>query len=469
MPPFQTLPVANRGVQAFGGPPPDPNVPQFSDILNRLNKPTDIGQSDVFKQAVTASTPSNGISPQTQKILDIIQQRQKQSQDEGIAAAQSLAAKRGITGSSTEQFGTQQAIEQAQKTGQDATTAALTNDLNQNMDLKKLQIQGLFQGAGLQLNADTDLSKLAATLTSDQIASLNNMDFQNRSLALQQLLGQQGIDVARENIGASKDIANKNSQYGLLGAIAGGATPFALSRLFPAAAGGVGASGLGGAAGIAGVSGAGASGIPLVGAGGGAGAAGLGAAGTGAAIAGAGLGAMALDKYANNKLDLSGRFGNTGGAIARTALNPIGAQLNLAKNLINNPSQTVKKALGGKQGEQMHNSLAWAGGLSNAEVATELGKPGKLVNYDSNSKGSAERNWNTQLDQFTPDSLVARYSTIPKSQLGSARDSAMYDAYHQAVKMNGGQQLTGDQFSSYLKDNSHIVKAADIVGHVFAA
>lgn len=487
-------PIKTPDVSAFTAPTapatsttttPNPNSPTFQDILNRLNKPADLSSSPLFQQAITASTPSGGISPQTQNILDVIKKQQQQSQAEGIAAAQSLAAKRGITGSSTEQFGTQQAIELAQRTGQDATTAALTNDLNQQNALKMTQVQGLFQGAGLQLQSNDDLNKLAATLTSDQIASLNNMDFQNRSLALQQLLGQQGIQAANANIAAQKDISKQNSQYGLAGSILQGATPFALAKLFAGTAGaaaipaalGAGAT-VGGATGIAG-GGLGllaanplsAYGAGSIGTGGATAATGAGIAGgaaVGAGLLGAGIGSMALDKYTNDKLDLSGRFGNSGGAVARTLLNPIGAPLNEAKNLISNPSATVNKALGGKQGEQMQGSLAWANGMSNSDVATNLGKPGMGVNYDSNSQGSAQRNWNTQLDQFTPDSLVARYSSVSPSQLGTAKDQAQYDAYQAAVKLNNGQPITGQQYSAYLKDNSHLVKAADIIDQVFA-
>lgn len=443
-------PIKTPDVSAFTAPTapatsttttPNPNSPTFQDILNRLNKPADLSSSPLFQQAITASTPSGGISPQTQNILDVIKKQQQQSQAEGIAAAQSLAAKRGITGSSTEQFGTQQAIELAQRTGQDATTAALTNDLNQQNALKMTQVQGLFQGAGLQLQSNDDLNKLAATLTSDQIASLNNMDFQNRSLALQQLLGQQGIQAANANIAAQKDISKQNSQYGLAGSILQGATPFALAKLFP------------GAATIPGVSGAGAAGIGFGGA---------------AALAGAGIGLMGADKYVNNHADLNRSLGATAGSLVRTAINPVGAQLNFAKDLVSNPSATVNKALSGKQGEQMQGSLAWANGMSNSDVATNLGKPGMGVNYDSNSQGSAQRNWNTQLDQFTPDSLVARYSSVSPSQLGTAKDQAQYDAYQAAVKLNNGQPVTGQQYAAYLKDNSHLVKAADIIDQVFA-
>lgn len=459
MPPLTVLPNTNA-VFASGIPnspttATDPNKPQFNDILNRLNKPADITQNSAFQQGITASTPSTGISPQTQQILDIIKKQQMQSQNEGIAAAQSLAAKRGITGSSTEQFGTQQAIEQAQKTGQDATTAALTNDLNQNMDLKKLQIQGLFQGAGLQLNADTDLQKLAATLTSDQIASLNNMDFQNRSLALQQLLGQQGIQVAQDNINAQKDIAQRNSEYGLAGSVLGAVTPFALGKLLPSAAtttaGGFTPYAAGGLPGPFASGAAPGAFVPGVG-----------------SIAAAGAGAYALDQLAKKPLDKA--FGASGGAASRALLNPVGSTISLGKNLVTNPTQTINNALGGNgKHQQMMGDASWTQGLSTQDIALQLGQDtAHTINYDSNDKGSYERNYNKLLTQLPPDDLVTRYSQANPNQFGTALDKAQKTAYDRAVSLNGGQPITGSQFTAFLKDNSHLIKASSIVNQVFS-
>lgn len=335
--------------------------PSFSDIANNLKNPIQINGnqpiagSSTFEKGVAASAPSAGISPETQAILDIIRKNQDYATGVGVANASSLAAKRGITGSSTEMFGANEAVGQASRAAQDSTVAALNNDFQAQQQLKQLQAKGYFDRAsqegsvGAQLGINTanltaDQQKTLATLTSDEIASLRNMDFQSRTLALQQLLGQQSIESANANINASKDIAKQGSQYALAGGVLAGATPYLLNRFLPAAGAsavtGGGAASLASAALPAGVSGAGAGGIPLASAGGAAPAAGIGIGGA-AAIAGAGLGAMALDKYANSKLDLSGRFGNTGGAVARTLLNPIGAPLNLAKDIVSNPKQAL--------------------------------------------------------------------------------------------------------------------------------
>lgn len=222
-----------------GQPPtnPVPTTPNFQDIYGSLNNPNrQIGGNANFEKGIQAAQPYSGISPETQHILDMIRQNQNYSQGQGVAQAQSLAAKRGITGSSTEQFGTQEAIGQASRAAQDAQANVLLENLKRNQSLQDLQAQGYFNRANQEGQVGAQINNSLANLTSDEIASLRNMSFQDRSLALQQLLGQQGIDVAQQNINAQKDINKNNSEMNLIGQIGQGVTPWALGKLFPSGA-----------------------------------------------------------------------------------------------------------------------------------------------------------------------------------------------------------------------------------------
>lgn len=319
-------------------PPSVPTTPNFQDIFKSLNNPNrQIGGNENFQKGIQAAQPFNGISPETQQILDMIRQNQQYSQAQGVSQAQSLAAKRGITGSSTEQFGTQEAVGQASRAAQDAQANVLLENLKRNQALKDLQAQGFFNRANQEGSIGANLGINEANLTSDEIASGRNLDFQNRSLALQGLLGQQGIDVARQNIGAQQDINKQNAMYGLIGQIGGAATPYALNSLFGGGGGGGGGLFGGGSAATAAAPYAGmggtVGGAPLIGpaAGPATGLAGFAGAHPGIALAGAGLGAMALANYGQK----------VGGDVGAFFANPIGAQLNLAKSALSKGGNAV--------------------------------------------------------------------------------------------------------------------------------
>lgn len=327
-----------------------PSTPNFQDIISSLNNPNrQIGGQATFERGVQAAQPFNGISPETQHILDMIRDNQIYNEGRGVAAANSLSLKRGVPGSSMEQFGVQEAVGQAARAAQDARANVLLENLKRNQALQDLQARGFFERAGQEGQIGANLGINEANLTSDEIASNRNLALANRSLDLQQLLGQQGIDVARQNIGAQRDINKENALYGLLGSIGGAATPYALSRLFGAPGGGGGV--LGGLLGSSAAStGGGLVGQAFNPAGGAAASSlfpgGLGPVGTGVpaaggagiglggalGIAGAGLGAMALANYGKQM----------GGDVGAFFANPIGAQLNLAKSAVGKVGDTVQ-------------------------------------------------------------------------------------------------------------------------------
>lgn len=213
------------------GPGVKQYAPSIQDILGNL-KNVNLGESNLFKQGVTAATPSQGISPQTQNILNIIKQQQDYAQKQGVSQAQALAGRRGIAGSSTEQFGVQSAIEAAARSGQEATQQALGQDFQAQQALQQLQAQGLFQGAGQEMNVNATLNSLAANLTSDELASLRGMSDADKNRVLQEKLGNMGIAAQNYATTQARDAAKQansptNALLGGIGAaIPGVAAPF---------------------------------------------------------------------------------------------------------------------------------------------------------------------------------------------------------------------------------------------------
>lgn len=340
----QTMPTTSPGTGSGYGPN---GFYAPSNPLYQYHDPSTSTQG-VFQQGVNAAAPSQGISPQYQTILDSIQKQQDYANSVSAANASSLAAKRGLSGSSTEQFGVQQGLAQNSLVAQNAIQSTLGQNAQQQTQLQALQAQ-LYGNRANQL----------AGLNSDELTSLRNSDYSQQYLQLQQSLGQQGLNIQQQNIAANQKIAQQNAQNSLLqsgatlaapylfgggGGSAGGAGFF--SSLGGSLFGGSGAAGAGSLTGTAytGAPGAASSLFP----------GGLGAVGTGTpalsaagytpgvgAVIGAGAGAMAL-------ANLGQKYGGTVGSFLA---NPIGAQLNLAKsalssggNAISNFGSDVSKA-----------------------------------------------------------------------------------------------------------------------------
>lgn len=187
-------------------------LPSFQDILERLR----FGGEDKFKQGLGVSSFSGGIRPETQSILDMIRKRQLEDEARAVSGAQALAGRRGIAGSSTEQFGTAQAAGEVAKSARDAEAQVLLNNLNQDNAFRELQARALFERAGQE-----------GTLTQDEINSLRSLE-----------LGREGLGVARENIAASRDAAKREGKNDLLGNIISGVAPYALPYILGSPAAG---------------------------------------------------------------------------------------------------------------------------------------------------------------------------------------------------------------------------------------
>lgn len=343
MPPYNFNQFSNPNVlsaSGISGPTQMPSMPTntgagmpgFYNPGNPLYQYHDPGTStnDLFQRGINAAQPSTGVSPQYQSILDTIRNQQDYATNTGSANAISLAARRGLTGSSIEQFGVNQAGEAASRAAQDASSNVLLQNQQQQNALQQLQAQ-------LYGNRAQSLS----SLNSDELNSLRNADYSNNYLNLQQSLGQQGLDVARANIGANQDIAQQQARNNLFTSGASILAPYLFGGGGGGMFGGGGGAGTGtpgffGMSGLTslgsniGTSGAGAGGVPLTSAGTGAG---FGA----GAIPLAGYGAMQLANYGQ-------RVGGTAGAFLA---NPIGAQLNIAKKALSSGGNAISNAASG--------------------------------------------------------------------------------------------------------------------------
>jgi hypothetical protein len=370
----------------------------------------------------------------------------------------------------------------AQKAARDSESNILLANAQREQQLQDVASKALFDRANsVDSNANTaaqlDLQRRLqlGTLTSDEIASLRNMDFGNRQLNLESLLGQQGLDVQRQNIATSADQAKLGAQYGLYGAVGSALLPgllFGTGRT-GAQGGGIFSSLFGGGAGTGAVTGApfntasGTAGSTLfpsvTGANVGTGSAAVpGTAGAGigfggaAAIAGAGAGAAMLSKAAENRAG-----GGLKGSVAGVIANPIGSQLNFAKDLVSNPSATVNKIFGGGHHTDTKGSDAWAQNMDPIDYAKKLGTSGLYIpSYDSNVKGSAEANLNRAVASLTPEQIVARYSS---GNPGTRTDAdRKFKSVYDQVKTKVGRVPTPQEFQ-------FAFNAKNAIGNVFSA
>lgn len=216
---MSTLPVP--------GVVPVPNIqtsPSFGNVMGalRLQQP---GQQ-FLNQGVQALTPSSGISPETQQAIDVINKQRDYYASLGQSAAQGLATQRGIAGSSTEQFGVQNALTQTNNAALGQIQGLLSNDVQNKAALQLAQGQ-LLGGYGTNLNQlQAGLSGLGGQLTSDEIASQRNMALSQQALGLQAMLGQQGIDLGYANINSAQSIASQQARNALIGSVGQMLTPY---------------------------------------------------------------------------------------------------------------------------------------------------------------------------------------------------------------------------------------------------
>jgi hypothetical protein len=128
-------------------------------------------------------------SPETKQLLENVDLQGKRAFDTLTSRAQALAGRRGLTGSSIEQFGVGEAGLNATRATLDARNQILLQATQRQQAARDLAVQALFGQAGAGLAGEYGLAQTGAQLTSDEIASLRNLR-----------LGEQGIQLGRENI-----------------------------------------------------------------------------------------------------------------------------------------------------------------------------------------------------------------------------------------------------------------------------
>lgn len=342
--PSTIIPVYASGSTV--SPSISPAGPTYQDIMAKLNQPY-AGQANFDKGINTLAPTAPGVlDPGYQKTLDNIRANANYYGTNAASTASALAARRGGAGSSVEQFGVQTALDNTNRTAADQEAQVYLSNLQRQQSLQDQTGAAYLTRAGQEGSAGTSLANTGAQLTSDELASQRNMAFQQQQLQLQALLGQQGIDLGYANIGASKNIAQQNGQYGLLGSLAGGILPSLLGG------GGSGSGGLlGGLFGGGAASGYGAALAPGIAgpAGPAAGVAGIGGLGTLGLIGAAGLGSMAINNFTTPYL--KNALGQTAGGTASYLMNPIGSSLNALKgisgggNVISNATSKIGNAV----------------------------------------------------------------------------------------------------------------------------
>lgn len=93
------------------------------------------------------------------------------------------------------------------------------------------------------------------------------------------------------------------------------------------------------------------------------------------------------------------------------------------------PPQSPQPTDTGNSGQANWNDPNW--------VALNLGLPGSTPGYNSNDKGSYERNYNASLSQLSPSQLLQRYSQGKTTQFGTDQDRSGYQAYNSFKSLLG--------------------------------
>lgn len=240
------------------------NTPENFGSLNINPVPgydTNLQGGDTFNQGQNILNNDVINDPQTQKVLDYIRSQGDLSRSKGIADAQALATARGISGSSTEQFGTAQAGSQADQATLGAQTQVLLQNLQAQQAARTAAANALFTRAGqqgtvgaqgsaatfsgatdrnnllAQLQSQRDIAQQGnqytnantlatlnaarlnqvANLTSDQVASGVNQANNTANRAVQERLGNQAaFDAEAANQTAQKNSDRANDPFNLL-------------------------------------------------------------------------------------------------------------------------------------------------------------------------------------------------------------------------------------------------------------
>lgn len=222
IPGYSTMPVTSSPTSPdIMDPLTGQAIKSYDDLRNAVNRDPFTGNRVATFDEVRSTLGQTSGSYET--ILQNLARLNETQKKSNTSAAQALAVRRGQAGSSTEQFGVANAARQSDEA------------------LLGSQSEVLLQKAAQEARA----REVLANLTSDEIASLRNQGFSNRYLDLQQSLGQQGLDIERQNIAAQEQLAREQQRNQLISSAMQGALPFLMPKLFPGASG-AGVPGTGG-------------------------------------------------------------------------------------------------------------------------------------------------------------------------------------------------------------------------------
>lgn len=308
-------------------------VPTYNDIIAPLkNMPSASGGADtLYNQGIARLTPNAGIDPSLQAVLDRIKASSVEAGERGASTASALASRRGLAGSSIEQFGVQTALGEAEKAARDAEAQVYIQDAIRRFQLQDASGKAMLDRSGLEFTSGANANMALSQAASDELASNRNYLSFLQQLELQRILGEQGINAQYANIDASKDIAKEQNKAGFINA--------GIGAILPGMFGGGGGGGgflsniFGGGGGTMSGVGTGATGYSSFMPGG------AGAVGTGAGVGGGFLPGLGLAGLTIGGIAAYQSLGDKAKALVAPLVNPV----NTVKQVSKGVSKAIKK------------------------------------------------------------------------------------------------------------------------------
>jgi hypothetical protein len=200
------------------------NPVTFQDVIASLRQgvpgiTTPTGGVETFERGLETLRPG-GTPKEFQEAIAESREETKRGIIAGRSAAEAAAARRGISGSTIEGFNVAQAEEAAGRAGRGFTTQLLLEGARERAGGRRAVGEALVGRAGQEFQADVGIQSLGAqldqqnrallaNLTSDELASIRNLQEAGKDRELQLKLGELGIQATRDQISASKKIAEK--------------------------------------------------------------------------------------------------------------------------------------------------------------------------------------------------------------------------------------------------------------------
>jgi len=245
---------ARTGGDIFPDKAPAPTTDTFDAIRDRLNQPNQIAPLPSipeagklalaeFEKGVSAISPDAGVRPEIQQALDVLRQNAERTKATNISQAEALAGRRGLQGSSIEQFG----VAEAGAASDLATRTSESELLLKNIDAQRFEAQAFFDRANRidQIGSNQEIARLQAEanrgnrqaelelqrrlaeagLSADELNTQRNIDLQLQQLEVERILGERALAINEENIRQAEEIARRMSRDQLITNIIGSFGP----------------------------------------------------------------------------------------------------------------------------------------------------------------------------------------------------------------------------------------------------